>query len=70
MSDFQLGDIVRLKSGGPEMVIKDHSAQGEDIFICHWFNENNINEDSFYDYEIEKIKKGMPTFKKEDIAKI
>lgn len=69
MSDFQLGDIVRLKSGGPEMVIKDHSGQGEDIFICRWFSEKT-NEETFNVNEIEKVKRGMPVFKKDDLDKI
>lgn len=37
--DFQVGDIVELKSGGPYMTVVGHAGGGS--VICEWFN----NED-------------------------
>ncbi|MDG4855932.1 MAG: DUF2158 domain-containing protein [Mesorhizobium sp.] len=35
---FKTGDIVRLKSGGPEMTVSDGAASG--TYLCHWFNRD------------------------------
>jgi uncharacterized protein YodC (DUF2158 family) len=35
---FYVGDVVRLKSGGPEMTIA--CTAGPDKYICHWFDLN------------------------------
>ncbi|CCV10876.1 DUF2158 domain-containing protein [Mesorhizobium sp. STM 4661] len=33
---FKTGDVVKLKSGGPNMTINDHAASG--MYLCNWFN--------------------------------
>ncbi|UDL89439.1 DUF2158 domain-containing protein [Mesorhizobium sp. PAMC28654] len=33
---FKTGDVVKLKSGGPDMTVSDGSASGS--YLCHWFN--------------------------------
>ena len=33
---FKTGDVVRLKSGGPDMTVSDGAASG--TYLCHWFN--------------------------------
>jgi uncharacterized protein YodC (DUF2158 family) len=35
-NSFKTGDVVRLKSGGPEMTVSDGAASG--TYLCHWFN--------------------------------
>lgn len=35
MTDFQVGDIVKLKSGSPNMTVKEYNEDGE--VICVWF---------------------------------
>ncbi|MEL6238688.1 MAG: DUF2158 domain-containing protein [Pseudomonadota bacterium] len=38
-SNFQVGDVVRLKSGGPLMTVQQ--ATYADNIVCTWFGENN-----------------------------
>ena len=44
-SKFQVGDVVRLKSGGPLMTVQQ--ATYADNIMCTWFDENNkrLSED-------------------------
>ncbi|WP_017932283.1 YodC family protein [Robiginitomaculum antarcticum] len=45
MTQFEIGQIVRLKSGGPKMTIK---GADEDAWACQWFDRNGkIHNDSF-----------------------
>ncbi|CAM7039466.1 YodC family protein [Enterobacter roggenkampii] len=38
MSDeFKTGDIVKLKSGGPDMTIKAFLTSQGNSFLCQWF---------------------------------
>jgi len=36
---YQVGDVVRLKSGGPLMTVQQ--AKYADNIVCTWFGENN-----------------------------
>ncbi|WP_339068197.1 YodC family protein [Teredinibacter turnerae] len=49
MSDeFNVGDVVQLKSGGPKMTVEKISDVDEDkIACCAWFDKNNIFKDEF-----------------------
>ena len=39
---FQLGEVVRLKSGGPDMVIEGITREGEGtVYGCVWFSAND-----------------------------
>jgi len=59
MSDFQSGDIVRLKSGGPKMTIL--GADGADALTCKWFDRNGkLHENSFKTAMIEIFKPRPP----------
>lgn len=40
MSEFKVGDVVRLKSGGPQMTIHDFLEDGK--VECAWFDEKKI----------------------------
>ncbi|RAZ84099.1 DUF2158 domain-containing protein [Mesorhizobium hawassense] len=37
-NSFKTGDVVRLKSGGPQMTVSDGAASG--MYLCHWFNRD------------------------------
>jgi uncharacterized protein YodC (DUF2158 family) len=50
MSDFKVGDVVELKSGGPNMTISELQSGGG--FMCQWFN----NAGSEYKLETVRIK--------------
>lgn len=53
MSEFNPGDIVRLKSGGPPMTVTnfDHDAVCANNAVyavdCEWFAGDNLKRDSF-----------------------
>jgi uncharacterized protein YodC (DUF2158 family) len=42
---FKIGDVVRLKSGGPKMVV--HSLESSGMVWCQWFVDNKPAADSF-----------------------
>jgi uncharacterized protein YodC (DUF2158 family) len=44
--DFETGDVVRLKSGGPRMTVVGH-VQLSDIMLCKWFEGDKVHTDSF-----------------------
>jgi uncharacterized protein YodC (DUF2158 family) len=35
--DFKVGDIVKLKSGGPDMTVQTVPDSGGRVFACQWF---------------------------------
>lgn len=37
-SQYDQGDVVRLKSGGPKMTVKEEGADG--TILCSWFDRN------------------------------
>ena len=45
-SEIKIGDVVRLRSGGPAMTVTRRITQaGQDLCICTWFLErSNKNE--------------------------
>ncbi len=52
MPEFKEGDVVKLKSGGPEMTV---SKIKEDDLRCKWFNEKGeLKTKYFKTFELEK----------------
>jgi len=48
MSAFKAGDVVCLKSGGPDMTVeRTEVISGETSIICVWFVEKNLYRASF-----------------------
>lgn len=41
--EFQSGDLVRLKSGGPDMAVEDIDTKGE-VYRCWWFDGNRLRK--------------------------
>jgi uncharacterized protein YodC (DUF2158 family) len=37
--DFQIGDVVRLRSGGPTMTVQEND--GSEV-LCQWFTKDNV----------------------------
>ena len=64
MNDAALsrGDLVRLRSGGPVMTIKDIAAfgmgGGEEEALCVWFEGKKLSEQRFALYTLEKVEQG------------
>jgi uncharacterized protein YodC (DUF2158 family) len=57
MSEINIGDVVRLKSGGPSMTVKDkgdYSPLGPNPGVrCTWFDGKNKKEDTFHEDTVE-----------------
>jgi uncharacterized protein YodC (DUF2158 family) len=43
--EFTQGDVVRLKSGGPDMTVEEIDAQGN--VICVWFQGSLVKRQGF-----------------------
>lgn len=54
---FEVGDIVKLKSGGPDMTIQGKDAFGEDSFHCQWFSGKKLERGSFPTNSLERVSK-------------
>ena len=55
---FQVGDVVKLKSGGPDMTIVDigtYSVSIETQAKCRWFDGNKSCEGLFALPALEKV---------------
>jgi uncharacterized protein YodC (DUF2158 family) len=42
---FQIGEVVHLKSGGPDMTIEAITA--DDHVVCVWFQKKELNKQEF-----------------------
>lgn len=57
--EFEKGDVVELKSGGPKMTVSDIGEHyGEKKIWCVWFEKTKKFEDTFAP---EVLKKSPPT---------
>ena len=45
MADFQKGDLVRLKSGGPTMTVDSFAVTGQ--YHCQWFSGSKLQKGLF-----------------------
>ena len=61
---FKTGDIVQLKSGGPEMTVKEYKrvtkpdltgAVSDNELICEWFDKNELKTGYFHQDSLENI---------------
>jgi len=61
---FQAGDVVQLKSGGPEMTGQNYDTiVGDDLqlresdsrVVCQWFAGNDLKNATFNQDSLEKI---------------
>lgn len=41
MANFNIGDVVRLKSGGPAMTVEAVAPSGGGL-VCVWFNKDGM----------------------------
>lgn len=65
--EFQLGDVVRLKSGGPRMTVENLGDRlGDEVVCCVWFekvgNKQIVKRDAFPPITLEMApKSGLGT---------
>ena len=58
---FKTGDVVRLKSGGPNMTVTDYNVYGhrstEKLYLCRWFDEKHKPAElTFKEEELELVR--------------
>ena len=46
-STFDTGDIVQLKSGGPDMTVTEENDYNPGTFDCQWFAGRKLESGSF-----------------------
>lgn len=51
MNSFSVGDVVKLKSGGPKMTVVSVEA---DLVDCSWFKNEELMHGSFVPDSLEK----------------
>ena len=54
--DFQPGDLVKLKSGGPTMTVEKVGHVGNAVAVfCTWFEDNELKRASFAPAALKKF---------------
>ena len=59
MEDFEIGNVVQLRSGGPKMTV--HSLVSDGDVVCQWFESNEVHRENFPKEalkQVEQIKAG------------
>lgn len=46
-NEFKVGDVVRLKSGGPKMTVVNPKAKEGETCFCAWWNNGDYKGQSF-----------------------
>lgn len=54
MNNFKPGDIVRLKSGGPDMTVTEENYE-KDAWVCKWFGGKKLEGGQFPPESIEHV---------------
>lgn len=49
---FQVGDVVRLKSGGLQMTIVDEPLEGRSTFRCVWIDEQGNTRAHYFEPDV------------------
>ena len=55
-NNFKVGDIVKLKSGGPDMTIRIVPDVGAKTYTCQWFAGKKLEQGSFPGDSLEPVK--------------
>jgi uncharacterized protein YodC (DUF2158 family) len=53
---FAIGNIVKLKSGGPEMTIQTQPAESGAYYTCQWFAGKKLEAGRFPADSLELVK--------------
>lgn len=54
---FAIGDLVKLKSGGPDMTVKSLPTQTSSTYTCQWFAGKKLEQGNFPEDSVELIEK-------------
>ncbi|WP_419767020.1 YodC family protein [Arcobacter sp.] len=55
MEEFNIGDVVVLKSGGEKMTIKSIGFPHDDQIQCQWFENQKLKLENFYPKMLIKV---------------
>lgn len=50
---FAVGEIVKLKSGGPEMTVQSIPSAREEFYYCQWFAGKKLERGRFPEDSLE-----------------
>jgi uncharacterized protein YodC (DUF2158 family) len=53
---FKVGDIVKLKSGGPDMTVRVVPGGAVTTYTCQWFAGKKLEQGSFPGDSLESMK--------------
>jgi uncharacterized protein YodC (DUF2158 family) len=62
--EFETGDVVRLKSGGPKMTVVGR-MWGSDQLLCNWFEGDRSHAGSFPSKALERAAEARETARAE-----
>jgi uncharacterized protein YodC (DUF2158 family) len=51
--DFKDGEIVRLRSGGPQMTVQNNRK--DRVVCCYWFRDGELLNDAFQPEALERV---------------
>ena len=57
---FKVGEIVKLKSGGPEMTIQSLPGTSNEYYYCQWFAGKKLEQGRFPTDSLERVKVEKP----------
>lgn len=55
--EFQTGEIVKLKSGGPDMTVRAKANTSGTSYLCQWFAGKKLEQGTFAKESLEYVKK-------------
>ncbi|MFC3606735.1 YodC family protein [Stutzerimonas tarimensis] len=55
-NEFKIGDIVKLKSGGPEMTVQQAPTDTSTYYKCQWFAGKKLESGVFPEGSLESAK--------------
>ena len=56
-NSYVVGDIVKIKSGGPEMTVRTVPTEGTKFYRCQWFAGKKLEQGDFPGESLESVKK-------------
>ncbi len=53
---LKIGDIVQLKSGGPEMTVQREPSELNNYYTCQWFAGKKLESGTFKEDSLKPVK--------------
>lgn len=50
---FKIGDVVKLKSGGPDMTVRSAPDNPGQVYQCQWFAGKKLEQGAFREESLE-----------------